>query len=70
MSYCNALRLFACNLQQGAMIALAEDRQLWPVRFVILRTLLIAAAQRLGDAYIKLRDCAFELSADFGERPF
>jgi hypothetical protein len=34
----------AYNLQQGTMIALAEDRQLRPVLFVILRTFLIAAA--------------------------
>jgi len=37
------------------MIALAEDRQLWPSLFVIVRALLIAAAQRLGNACIELR---------------
>ena len=34
----------AHNLQQGAMIAFAEDRQVWPVLFVILRAFLIAGA--------------------------
>jgi hypothetical protein len=44
----------AKSLQQGAMIALLEDRRLWPVLFVLGRALLISAAQHLGDARIEL----------------
>jgi hypothetical protein len=36
------------------MIALTEDRQAWPVVFVIPRSFLIAAPQRLGNAGIEL----------------
>jgi len=34
----------ARDLQQGAVIALAEDRQLRSIRFVIFRAFLIAVA--------------------------
>ncbi len=36
------------------MIALAEDRQLWTVLFVILCAFMIAATWRLGNAWIEL----------------
>src|SRR5260370_1409892 len=45
------------------MIALAEDRQLWSVLFVILRAFPIAAPQRLGDTGIELRYRALKLPA-------
>jgi hypothetical protein len=43
------------------MITLTEDRQPWPVVFVIPRAFLIAAPQRLGNAGIELRYCASSL---------
>jgi hypothetical protein len=51
------------------MIALVEDRQLWPVLFIILRAFPITAAQRLGYAWIELGDGLFEFAADLCERP-
>jgi hypothetical protein len=50
------------------MIALAEDRQLWSVLFVILRAFLIAAPQRLDDTGIELRYRALKLPAHLYER--
>src|SRR5271154_2569891 len=50
----------AKNLQQGAVVALLEDRQLWPALVVISRAFPIAVTQRLGDACIELWQCTFQ----------
>jgi hypothetical protein len=65
----HGVSLAAGDLQQGAMLAREEDRQLRPVLVVILRALLIASAQGLGDAGIKLWDGVLKLAADLRERP-
>jgi hypothetical protein len=51
------------------MPAREEDRQLRPVLVVILRALLIASAQGLGNAGIELWDGVLKLAADLRERP-
>jgi hypothetical protein len=61
--------LAAGNLQQRAMLARKEDRELRPVLVVILRALLIAPGQRLGDAGIELGHGILKLAADLCERP-
>jgi hypothetical protein len=64
----HGISLAAGDLQQGAMLAREEDRQLRPVLVVILRALLIAPAQGLGDAGIELWDGVLKLAADLCER--
>src|SRR5215831_14725214 len=59
----------AKSLQQGAMIAPLEDRQLWPVLFIRRRALLITAAKPLSDARIEPWQRAFEPSAHLLEGP-
>jgi hypothetical protein len=57
------------GLQQGAVIAPFEDRQLWPVLFIRRHALPITAAKPLSDARIEPWQRAFEPSAHFLEGP-